>query len=69
MYVIPGRSDTLRINGRARLVTDASFFDVMIVLMPGLFDFTIFSASMTRCWAASLWNSVSSMSMSMALSR
>ena len=29
--MIPGRSDTLRINGRARLLSDAPFFDVMIV--------------------------------------
>lgn len=28
---IPGRNDTLRINGRARLVDDAPFFDDMIV--------------------------------------
>jgi uncharacterized protein len=31
IYVIPGRGDTLRINGRARLVRDAPFFDRMIV--------------------------------------
>jgi PPOX class probable FMN-dependent enzyme len=30
-FVIPGRGDTLRINGRARLVTDADFFDAMVV--------------------------------------
>ncbi len=30
-FVIPGRGDTLRINGRARLVTDAPFFDEMLV--------------------------------------
>jgi uncharacterized protein len=29
--LIPGRLDTLRINGRARLVRDAAFFDDMIV--------------------------------------
>jgi len=28
---IPGRGDTLRINGRARLVSDAPFFDEMVV--------------------------------------
>jgi PPOX class probable FMN-dependent enzyme len=28
---IPGRNDTLRINGRAKLVDDAAFFDDMIV--------------------------------------
>lgn len=27
LFVIPGRGDTLRINGRARLVSDAPFFD------------------------------------------
>lgn len=31
LYLIPGRGDTLRINGRARLVRDATFFDRMIV--------------------------------------
>jgi PPOX class probable FMN-dependent enzyme len=30
-FLIPGRGDTLRINGRARLVSDAPFFDEMIV--------------------------------------
>jgi PPOX class probable FMN-dependent enzyme len=31
IYFIPGRGDTLRINGRARIVKDAPFFDDMIV--------------------------------------
>jgi PPOX class probable FMN-dependent enzyme len=31
IFVIPGRGDTLRINGRARLVRDAPFFDDMVV--------------------------------------
>ena len=31
LFVIPGRGDTLRINGRARLVSDAPFFDEMQV--------------------------------------
>ena len=30
-FVIPGRGDTLRVNGRARLVSDAPFFDEMVV--------------------------------------
>lgn len=30
-FLIPGRGDTLRINGRARLVSDAPFFDAMVV--------------------------------------
>lgn len=30
-FFIPGRGDTLRINGRARLVADAPFFDAMVV--------------------------------------
>jgi uncharacterized protein len=30
LSIIPGRNDTLRINGRARLVDDAPFFDDMI---------------------------------------
>lgn len=31
VFLIPGRGDTLRINGRARLVSDAPFFDEMVV--------------------------------------
>ena len=31
LFVIPGRGDTLRVNGRARLVSDAPFFDAMVV--------------------------------------
>lgn len=31
LFVIPGRGDTLRVNGRARLVSDAPFFDQMVV--------------------------------------
>jgi PPOX class probable FMN-dependent enzyme len=31
LYLIPGRGETLRINGRARLVRDAPFFDRMVV--------------------------------------
>lgn len=31
MFVVPGRGDTLRINGRARLVTEAPFLDDMVV--------------------------------------
>lgn len=30
-YFVPGRGDTLRINGRARLLRDAPFFDELIV--------------------------------------
>lgn len=31
LFLIPGRGDTLRINGRARLVSDAPFFDQLVV--------------------------------------
>ena len=31
LFVIPGRGDTLRVNGRARLVADAPFFDDLVV--------------------------------------
>ena len=30
-FLIPGRGDTLRVNGRARLVSEAPFFDRMVV--------------------------------------
>lgn len=31
VYLVPGRGDTLRINGRARLVSDADYFDQLVV--------------------------------------
>jgi PPOX class probable FMN-dependent enzyme len=31
LFLVPGRGDTLRINGRARLVREAPFFDRMVV--------------------------------------
>jgi uncharacterized protein len=31
IFVVPGRTDTLRINGRARLIREAAFFDRMVV--------------------------------------
>jgi PPOX class probable FMN-dependent enzyme len=31
IFVVPGRGDTLRVNGRARLLRDADFFDRMTV--------------------------------------
>ncbi|TYL51312.1 pyridoxamine 5'-phosphate oxidase family protein [Nocardioides sp. BGMRC 2183] len=31
IFLIPGRGDTLRVNGRARLVSDAPFFDDLVV--------------------------------------
>jgi uncharacterized protein len=31
IYLVPGRGDTLRINGRARILKDAPFFDQMLV--------------------------------------
>ena len=31
LFLIPGRGDTLRINGRARLVREAPFFDELVV--------------------------------------
>jgi PPOX class probable FMN-dependent enzyme len=31
LFLIPGRGDTLRVNGRARLVSDAPFFDELAV--------------------------------------
>ncbi|AUY52341.1 pyridoxamine 5'-phosphate oxidase family protein [Streptomyces sp. CB01881] len=31
IYLVPGRGDTLRVNGRARLLSDAPFFDAMAV--------------------------------------
>ncbi len=31
LFLVPGRSDTLRVNGRARIVRDAPFFDRLVV--------------------------------------
>ncbi|WP_433413557.1 pyridoxamine 5'-phosphate oxidase family protein [Microtetraspora malaysiensis] len=31
IYLVPGRNETLRINGRARLVREAPFFDRMVI--------------------------------------
>ena len=31
LFVVPGRGDTLRVNGRAQLVRDAPFFDDLVV--------------------------------------
>ena len=31
LFVIPGRGDTLRINGTARILADADYFDAMAV--------------------------------------
>jgi len=31
LFLIPGRGDTLRINGAARIVADADYFDAMTV--------------------------------------
>jgi PPOX class probable FMN-dependent enzyme len=31
IFLVPGRNDTLRVNGRARLVRDAPCFDAMVV--------------------------------------
>ncbi|GAA1956232.1 pyridoxamine 5'-phosphate oxidase family protein [Kitasatospora viridis] len=31
LFLIPGRPDTLRVNGRARILRDAPFFDRMVV--------------------------------------
>ena len=31
VFLVPGRAETLRINGRARIVTEAPFFDDMVV--------------------------------------
>jgi PPOX class probable FMN-dependent enzyme len=31
LFIIPGRTDTLRVNGKAHLVTDAPYFEHMVV--------------------------------------
>jgi PPOX class probable FMN-dependent enzyme len=66
VFLIPGRGDTLRINGRATLVRDAAFFDDMIVRgnRPGLavvvaIDEVFFHCSKaflrSRAWDPEAW--------------
>lgn len=31
IFVIPGRGDTVRVNGRARIISDANYFDILAV--------------------------------------
>lgn len=31
IFIVPGRPDTLRVNGRARLLKDADFFDQLVI--------------------------------------
>jgi uncharacterized protein len=67
IFLIPGRGDTLRINGSARLVSDAPFFDRMIVrghrpLLALVVDVEqiFFHCSKaflrSRLWEAETWN-------------
>lgn len=67
IFVIPGRGDTLRINGTARLVSDAPWFDDMVVrenrpIMAMVVDIreVLFHCSKaflrSKTWDAESWN-------------
>lgn len=67
IFLIPGRGDTLRINGRATIVRDAPFFDGMVVRdhRPALalvveIDEVFFHCSKaflrSKAWDPSTWN-------------
>jgi hypothetical protein len=62
LFLVPGRGDTLRVNGRARLVTDAPFFDRMTVEghRPGVVTLIEIDEVFYHCSKAfqrsSLWN-------------
>lgn len=65
-FLIPGRGDTLRINGRARLVDDAPFFDdlavhgkrpilAMVVEIETVFFHCAKAFSRSRLWDPESW--------------
>jgi uncharacterized protein len=66
LSLIPGRADTLRINGRARLVSDAPFFDdvavrgvrpvlAMVVEIDQVFSHCAKAFMRSRLWQADSW--------------
>ena len=66
-FLIPGRGDTLRINGHARLVTDGPFFDdmivkghrpllVMVVEIDEVFHHCAKAFLRSRTWEPESWN-------------
>lgn len=66
-FLIPGRGDTLRINGRATLVTDGPFFDdlvvkghrpvlAMVVEVEELFYHCAKAFLRSKTWDSSTWN-------------
>jgi len=67
IFLIPGRKETLRINGRARLVREAPFFDDMIVKghrprlavlveIEQIFFHCMKSFMRSRLWEPESWN-------------
>lgn len=68
IHLVPGRGDTLRINGRARLIREASFFDGMLVQGHGpvlavvveveqVFHHCSKAFLRSRLWQAQAWTS------------
>lgn len=67
LFLIPGRDDTLRVNGRARLVSDAPFFDdlvvkghrpvlAMVVDVEEVFHHCAKAFLRSRLWDAATWD-------------
>ena len=67
LFVIPGRGDTLRINGRAHLVSDAPWFDdlvvkghrpvlAMVVEIDEVFGHCAKAFMRSRLWHTDTWN-------------
>jgi PPOX class probable FMN-dependent enzyme len=72
LSLIPGRNDTLRINGRARLVRDAPFFDdlavrgtrpvmAMIVDIEAIFSHCAKALMRSQLWQPESWPAASAM--------
>ena len=70
LSLIPGRSDTLRINGRARLVRDAPYFDelavkgkrpVLAVEIEQVFSHCAKAFMRSGLWNQSVWPSIEDM--------
>ena len=67
LFVIPGRGDTLRVNGRAHLVSDAPWFDdlvvqghrpvlAMVVEVEEVFSHCAKAFMRSRLWHPESWN-------------
>ncbi len=67
IFIVPGRSDTLRVNGRARLVSDAQWFDdlsvtgsrpvlALVIEIEEVFGHCAKSLARGRVWHPETWD-------------